>query len=268
MKTKNTMNERFETIAKELGSSFSADPRELTEAQRETMEMFLQAFRDVNTLNDPFVTPAERFRLLAEKHDLSVDEGDVELFLVVEISKLVDVSTLTKKILASNVELREQATEQAIERVFAGIEHTRISRSDKKELFITAEEVASEFWDTLWPGLFKNRGVNTLRSDLADIYERFLLWMRKARDGLLDLNAKDRNRIDGLMKKIIEALNICYMLGKIPIPSDPLVQKLLASDEARVEGLKEYEKALAELEELMPSDRDAKTMRHQAPWLD
>lgn len=262
------MNERVENIAKELGIPFSTDPKDLTGEQRETMDMFLQAFRDINTLNDPFLTPAERFRLLGEKHDLSVDEGDVENFLVVELSKLVDGSKVTKKTLTSDLALRQQAIDQAVKRVFAGIEHTRISAGDKKELFTTAADVAADVWDRLWPGLFKNRSVNTLRERLMDVYERFLRWMRKTRDGLLDLDLKDRNRVQALMEKIVEALNICYMLGQIPIPSDPLVQKLLASDEARVEGLMEYEKLLAELEELLPSDRDAKAQRSLVHWLD
>jgi hypothetical protein len=41
------------------------------------------------------------------------------------------------------------------------------------------------------------------------------------------------------------------------MPSDPFIQKLLSSDDARNEGLLEYRKALNELEAIVPSRQKA-----------
>ena len=268
MQTKNKRYEAFENLAKEMGASFSTNPDDLTEGQRATLDAFRQELRSLGSTDSPLFTPGEKFHMLAEQNDLSVDEGDIELFLAVEISQRIDTKKITKKTLSNDTSLRKQAIESALERVFAGIEHTRISQANRNALWMSAAEVASETMDTFWPGVFRNPSVNTLRKELMDIYERFLIWMRKVRDGLLALSTKDRDRVEALMKKAIEILNICYMLGLVPIPSDPLVQKLLASDKAKTEGLGEYEKVLAELEDILPSRLEEKSLRNLDRWLD
>jgi len=257
MKSTSKKYEVFENFAKEMGATFSTNPNDLTAEQRATLEDFILSLRDMGSINDPLLTPGEKFRHLAEKHDLSMDDGDIEFFLTVELSYFLDERKITKKNLASDTALREQATDQALKRVFTGIEFTRISEADQKALWASATEAALEILDNFNLSIIKNPAVNILRQDLMDIYERFLLWMRIVRDGLLSLSDKNQKRIEKHMKKMIELLNICYKLNQAPLPSDPLVQKLLSSNDARIEELLEYTNALRELEAIMPSRQKA-----------
>ncbi|MDD3982073.1 MAG: hypothetical protein PHT55_07720 [Spirochaetales bacterium] len=247
----------FEDFAKEMGATFSANPDDLSKEQRAFLENFAQSLRDMGGIDDLPLPPGERFHQLAQKHDLSMDDGDIEYFLTVELSKLLKEIKITKKTLASDTALRQQAIDQALERVFVGIEFARISKADQNELWESATEAASELLDNFNLGILKNPAVNSLRQDLMDIYEPFLLWMRTIRDGLLSLSEKDQKRIETHMKKMIELLNLCFKLSQAPMPSDPFIQKLLSSDDARNEGLLEYRKALNELEAIVPSRQKA-----------
>lgn len=262
MRSTGKKDEAFENFAKEVAASFSTNPDDLSTKERAILENFILSLRDMGGINDPLLTPGEKLRLLAEKHGLSMDDGDIEFFLTVELSCFLDERKITKKALASDTALREQAIDQALERVFAGIEFTGISEADQKALWACATEAASELLDNFNLSIIKNPAVNILRQDLMDIYERFLLWMRIVRDGLLFLSDKDQKRIEKHMKKMIELLNICYKLNQAPLPSDPLIQKFLSSDDARIEGLLGYTNALRELETIMPSRQ--KAIRRQA----
>ena len=257
MKTADKNYEAFENFAKEMGATFSTNPDDLTKEQRAILEDFALSIRDMGGVDDPLLTPGERFHRLAEEQDLSMDDGDIEFFLTVELSRFSDEIKITKKSLASDTALREQATDQALKRTFAGIEYTRISEADQKALWASAVEAASELLDNFNLTILKNPAVNTLRQDLMDIYEPFLLWMRIVRDGLLSLSDKDQKRVETQMKKMIELLNICYKLNQAPLPGDPLIQKFLSSNDARIEGLLEYTNALGELEAIMPSRQKA-----------
>ncbi len=132
MKSTGKKDEAFENFAKEVAASFSTNPDDLSTKERAILENFILSLRDMGGINDPFLTPGEKLRLLAEKH----------------------------------------------------------------------------------------------------------------------------------MKKMIELLNICYKLNQAPLPSDPLIQKFLSSDDARIEGLLGYTNALRELETIMPSRQ--KAIRRQA----
>ena len=273
MKTAGKNHEAFENFAKEMGATFSTNPNDLTKEQSAILEDIALIIRDMGGIDDPLLTPGERFHLLAEKHDLSMDVGDIEHFLTVELSQFLDEIKITKKTLASDTALRKQATDRALNRAFAGIEYTRISEPDQKALRASAAEAASELLDNFNLAILKNPAVNILRQDLVDIYEPFLLWMRIVRDGLLSLSDKDQKLVETQMKKMIELLNICYMLNQTPLPSDPLVQNLLASFEARIGGLLEYRKALQKLEAIMPSRQKAirRQTAHRHPdddWMD
>lgn len=276
MSTTKNRNDVFENFAKEMGATFSTNPNDLSPGQRDLMQGFASMLRDMNTPDAPLLTPAEKFHLLAEKYDLSVDDGDIELFLTVELSRIHDETKITQKILASDTALRNQATEQALDRVFAGIEHTEISRATQRTLRASATDAASEILDNFNPAILKDHAVNVLRDDLMGIYERFLLWMRIARDGLLSLNIKKRQLVEKLMTKMIELLNACYMLNQSPLPENPIVRKMLVSGEARFEYLVEYGNALKELEKIMPTglkaSRSQATRGHDLddtePWLD
>ncbi|SLM11157.1 hypothetical protein SPIROBIBN47_180022 [uncultured spirochete] len=253
MSTSKKRYEVFENFAKEMGATFSTNLSDLSEGERSLLEEFARHIHEINTVDDPLFTPGERFRLLADTYNLSVDEGDIELFLTVELSRLFDKTTLTKKTLASDTAMRDQATERALNRVLTGIQYTGISEPHQRELRESGAEAASDILDAFKPSILKNHTVNILREDLMDIYERFLLWMRMTRDGMLALSTRDRHRVEALLKKMIDLLNLAYVLNEPTPSSDPLVQRLIASSDARMEQTVVYTSALKELESIMPS---------------
>jgi hypothetical protein len=254
----NKKHEAFENFAKEIGVTFSTELQDLSNEERTLIQEFALRIRDMSRISDSFLSPGEKFRRLAEKYGLSVDEGDIELFLAVELSHFLDEINITKKVLSTDAALRNQAAVRALNRVFTGIQFTGISEAHQKALWESAAEAASEILDCFKPSILKNPNVNILRKDLMDIYERFLLWMRVVRDGLLSLSKHEQNRLETQFKKMIELLNLAYMLNEPSSLSDPLVQRLIASSDARIEGLVIYIKALKELETIMPSHKKTK----------
>ncbi len=257
--------EAFENLAKEMGGTFSTDLNDLSEGERSLLAQFARNIREINTVDDPLFTPGERFHLLADTYNLSVDEGDIELFLTVELSRHFDKTTPTKKLLAAGTAMRDEVTERALNRVFIGIQYTGISKPHQKELRKSGAEAASDILDTFKPSILKNRTVNILREDLMDIYERFLLWMRTTRDGMLSLTPRDRNRVEALFKKMIDLLNLAYLLNEPTPSSDPRVQRLIASSDARMEQTVVYTTALKELESILPSRQKSDDT---GDWLD
>ena len=251
--------EAFGNFAKEMGATFSADSLDLSEDEQAMLREFALRLSDFGALDslDSLDTPAQKFHALAKKNNLSVDDGDIELFLTVELSRRLGEMKLTPKLLKSNKDLRDQTTEQALERVFTGLRRTGITERNQQALWESAVEAAAEILDNFNLKTLQNPAANRLREDLMDIYERFLLWMRLVMDGLLSLSPKDRKQVDIWMRKMTDLLKIAYMLNEPTPPADASVQNLLKAEASGAERLAEYETALRELEKIMPSHPQA-----------
>lgn len=252
--------EAFENFAKEIGATFSTNFLDLSKDEQAMLREFALRLSDFRAL-ESLDTPAQKFHALAEKNNLSIDDGDIELFLTVELSRRLGEMKMTPKLLKSNKDLREQTTEQALERVFTGLRHTGITERNQRALWESAVEVAAEILDNFNLKTLQNPDVNRLREDLMDLYERFLLWMRVVMDGLLSLSPKDRKQVDTWMRKMTELLKIAYKLNEPTPPADASVQNLLRAEASATERLAEYETALCELDKILPSHQKAISRR-------
>lgn len=158
--------------AKQLESACGALLADLSEEERAALQELLL------DLGESSPDSEDDFSSLAASYDLSVDDGDIELFLAVDLARCSAMRRLTRKALTSDAAIRERVVGNAVDRALVGLRLTGISGSGAKALRAVALQTATEILESFKLSIIKNPSINCLREALAEIYERFLLWMR------------------------------------------------------------------------------------------
>jgi len=227
-----------------ISQAYNAMLEALSDEERSLMQEMLQ---DITQGALPSMDP---FHDLAEEYDLSVDAFDIENFLTVELGHCAAIGKVTKKMLATNLVLREDFIEKAIDRTLVGLCFTGIPDSGRKALRACARGAAEAFLNDIDLAIIEVPQANYLREALMDIFERFLLWMRIVRHSLDYASEAEERQFSKHLEKMNELLNLCHQLNEPPRTDAARLAELLKQGNA---SLKEYLSTLDGLEALMSS---------------